>query len=413
MADADKVWVPSKTKVWQLATVDAWKQSTVEVTTAEGQQETLDQAKAARWDPSHDGDIDDLARMNQLHEAPLLTALGRRYKRDAIYTYTGDVLVSVNPYKSIPLLYDLPAVDDEEAFEAMDAARPHVYGIARRAQAAVRATRVNQSVVVSGESGAGKTEASKKVMAFLLALSAARKDAYAEAAVDVDAVLMVSNVILEAFGNAKTIRNDNSSRFGKYIRLVYDDDWRIAGARTDHFLLEKSRLASVDAGERSYHYFYQLVKAKALPDKSLEPAPRVDEPRPRRFVLVPPRDGHAGARRGARKAPDAEAPRVPRARRHARAPRGALEIAAPRPLLLLRDLRHARARREALEPRGAEPPLLLPPPRAPEPRQRPREAQKPESAGLQQAHGPRHLPARGAGGRRALGRHVTAHQFVF
>ncbi|KAH8098029.1 hypothetical protein JL720_951 [Aureococcus anophagefferens] len=273
MADADKVWVPSKTKVWQLATVDAWKQSTVEVTTAEGQHETLDQAKAARWDPSHDGDIDDLAKMNQLHEAPLLTALGRRYKRDAIYTYTGDVLVSVNPYKSIPLLYDLPAVDDEEAFEAMDASRPHVYGIARRAQAAVRATRVNQSVVVSEESGAGKTEASKKVMAFLLALSAARKDAYAEAAVDVDAVLMVSNVILEAFGNAKTIRNDNSSRFGKYIRLVYDDDWRIAGARTDHFLLEKSRLASVDAGERSYHYFYQLVKAKALPDNSLDDFP--------------------------------------------------------------------------------------------------------------------------------------------
>ncbi|KAH8066057.1 hypothetical protein JL722_456 [Aureococcus anophagefferens] len=273
MADADKVWVPSKTKVWQLATVDAWKQSTVEVTTAEGQRETLDQAKAARWDPSHDGDIDDLAKMNQLHEAPLLTALGRRYKRDAIYTYTGDVLVSVNPYKSIPLLYDLPAVDDEEAFEAMDASRPHVYGIARRAQAAVRATRVNQSVVVSGESGAGKTEASKKVMAFLLALSAARKDAYAEAAVDVDAVLMVSNVILEAFGNAKTIRNDNSSRFGKYIRLVYDDDWRIAGARTDHFLLEKSRLASVDAGERSSHYFYQLVKAKALPDNSLDDFP--------------------------------------------------------------------------------------------------------------------------------------------
>ncbi|KAH8073498.1 hypothetical protein JL721_2799 [Aureococcus anophagefferens] len=224
MADADKVWVPSKTKVWQLATVDAWKQSTVEVTTAEGQRETLDQAKAARWDPSHDGDIDDLAKMNQLHEAPLLTALGRRYKRDAIYTYTGDVLVSVNPYKSIPLLYDLPAVDDEEAFEAMDASRPHVYGIARRAQAAVRATRVNQSVVVSGESGAGKTEASKKVMAFLLALSAARKDAYAEAAVDVDAVLMVSNVILEAFGNAKTIRNDNSSRFGQVKAKALPDN---------------------------------------------------------------------------------------------------------------------------------------------------------------------------------------------
>ena len=255
--ECEKLWVPSKTKVWRLAKVTAWKQEVVEVAAAEGGNcETVALGAGAPWDASHDEDMDDLAKMNQLHEAPLLAALGRRYKDDAIYTYTGDVLISVNPYKHIPLLYDLPKVDDEEAFEAMDAERPHVYGVARSAQAAVRATERNQSVVVSGESGAGKTEASKKVMAFLLALSAARKDAYAEearndaGAVDVDAVLLVSNVILEAFGNAKTIRNDNSSRFGKYIRLVYDADWRIAGAKTDHFLLEKSRLAAVDDGER-------------------------------------------------------------------------------------------------------------------------------------------------------------------
>ena len=117
------------------------------------------------------------------------------------------MLVSLNPYKDIPLLYDLPDGG------AIDEARPHVYAVAAAARRAARNAQTPQSVVISGESGAGKTEASKKVMAYLLAAGGQE-----DGAVDVESVLMVSNVVLEAFGNAKTVRNDNSSRFGKRAR---------------------------------------------------------------------------------------------------------------------------------------------------------------------------------------------------
>ncbi|KAJ1461588.1 hypothetical protein M885DRAFT_584614 [Pelagophyceae sp. CCMP2097] len=254
LLQASKVWISSKTEVWQQATVQRAAGDTLHVLTVEsGEECTVAAHEAHAFDSSHEADLDDLATMNMLHEAPLLTSLGRRYKGDKIYTYTGDVLISVNPYKQIPRLYDMDLA-------GFDSSKPHLYSVGYRAHAALAVEGKNQSVIISGESGAGKTEASKEVMRFLLALSATGGGS----AVDVEAVLLRSNVVLEAFGNAKTIRNDNSSRFGKYIRLVYDADWRIAGAATDHFLLEKSRLVQVARGERNYHVFYQLLAPPGL-----------------------------------------------------------------------------------------------------------------------------------------------------
>ncbi|CAM9822604.1 unnamed protein product, partial [Phaeothamnion confervicola] len=196
-------------------------------------------------------------------------------------------MVSVNPYKLVPRLYDMPAV----VAAAVPASAPHVYTVADRAfrymtapEDEVRNGKVrsqNQSVIITGESGAGKTEASKHVMRYLITASqilsgggasgggcsgggnaggGSGEDGEVDDALAkrIEAVLLESNTVLEAFGNAKTVRNDNSSRFGKYIKLQYDGAFRLIGAKTEHFLLEKSRLVKVDANERSYHVFYQL-----------------------------------------------------------------------------------------------------------------------------------------------------------
>ena len=160
--------------------------------------------------------------------------------------------MSINPYQDIPNLYTLNATanpgdaDEGDASDEEDddeANPPHVYTIAKHALYAISSNESkNQSIVISGESGAGKTEASKHVMRWLLNESS-KLDSSTDASIQDR--LMQSNVILESFGNAKTVRNDNSSRFGKYIKMKYDESHTIIGAKTDHFLLEKSRLVNV------------------------------------------------------------------------------------------------------------------------------------------------------------------------
>lgn len=206
-------------------------------------------------------DLDDISRLNNLHEAPLLHVLKRRFQSDKIYTFCGHVLLSVNPYKMFPNLYDLEDLLASSWKKEGPESYPHVYSIARITHEAMVSdkkegeAKVNQSIIVSGESGAGKTEASKHVMRYLLRTSSSTDKTKGG---EIQAKLMQSNVVLESFGNAKTLRNDNSSRFGKYIRLKYDDSDHVIGAKTEHFLLEKSRLVHVEEGERNYHSFYQL-----------------------------------------------------------------------------------------------------------------------------------------------------------
>ena len=274
---ASWVWAPSKTKVWARAKVIRSLSDSKVLLQIDGEEATVKQSECFMVDDSHLSSLDNLCQMNNLHEAPLLDMLRRRHTEDAIYTCCGDVLISLNPYKSLPLLYANPLQfltereddDDDDGNDDAQAgdltSRPHIYRIADNALRATSTFSASQSIIVSGESGAGKTEASKYAINFIIAANERTcqkvDSAQAQIGDHMKAVLLDSSVVFEAFGNAKTLRNDNSSRFGKFVKLQYTADGRLVSAVTETFLLEKSRLVSVGKGERNYHAFYQLVAA--------------------------------------------------------------------------------------------------------------------------------------------------------
>jgi len=219
-------------------------------------------------DPSHLQDTDDLALMNNLHEGPLLHLLRRRYLADKIYTFTGHILISINPYFLIPDLYKIPKGVSHATRLDKDR-RPHPFTVAHAAYQAMREetnpARRNQSLIVSGESGAGKTEACKRIMQYLAHLSetfshlVARRGSLAAQSGNIEKKVLDCNPFLEAFGNAMTVRNNNSSRFGKFLKIEYMNG-AIVGATMRHYLLEKARVVSPQGGERNYHSFYLLLR---------------------------------------------------------------------------------------------------------------------------------------------------------
>ena len=250
------VWTRDPKTVWRRAQVLSSSGSVLTLLTASGHgEEDVPLSECHVYDPSHDLDLADISRLNNLHEAPMLHVLKRRFERDKIYTYCGHVLVSINPYRFFPGLYDLNSYvapssngTEEDCSDKCDKnssqplaqplAQPHVYDIAAAAFSEMSNpySPSDQSVVVSGESGAGKTEASKHVMRYLL--SASQTTAHDRDKGDeiheiheIQRRLLDSNIILEAFGNAKTVRNDNSSRFGKYIKMKYDGGRTVVGAK--------------------------------------------------------------------------------------------------------------------------------------------------------------------------------------
>ncbi|KAK8616166.1 hypothetical protein V6N13_017726 [Hibiscus sabdariffa] len=189
--------------------------------------------------------VDDLMQLSYLNEPSVLYNLQCRYNQDMIYTKAGPVLIAVNPFKEVPLY----GSDYIQAYKNKTIEIPHVYAIADTAIREMTRDEVNQSIIISGESGAGKTETAKIAMQYLAALGGGSGIEYE---------ILKTNPILEAFGNAKTLRNDNSSRFGKLIEIHFSDTGKISGAKIQTFLLEKSRVVQCAEGERSYHIFYQL-----------------------------------------------------------------------------------------------------------------------------------------------------------
>ncbi|XP_022743577.1 myosin-1-like isoform X1 [Durio zibethinus] len=200
--------------------------------------------------------VDDLMQLSYLNEPSVIFNLQYRYNQDMIYTKAGPVLVAINPFKEVSLYGN----DCIEAYKNKSIESPHVYAIADTAIREMTRDEVNQSIIISGESGAGKTETAKIAMQYLAALGGGSGIEYE---------ILKTNPILEAFGNAKTLRNDNSSRFGKLIEIHFTETGKISGAKIQTFLLEKSRVVQCANGERSYHIFYQLCAGapRALREK--------------------------------------------------------------------------------------------------------------------------------------------------
>ncbi|KAL6076835.1 Myosin-VIIa, variant 2 [Balamuthia mandrillaris] len=197
-----------------------------------------------------EGGVEDMISLNKLSEEGLLLNLEMRYHKDLIYTYTGNILVSVNPYQRLPI-YSKQIVKSYFGHR-LGALPPHIFAIADAAYNSLVNDHCNQSVIISGESGAGKTEATKLILQFL----AQRTNKHSE----VEEKILEANPVLEAFGNAATVRNNNSSRFGKYIEIHFDRSGSsICGARIINYLLEKSRLVYQAEGERNYHIFYCML----------------------------------------------------------------------------------------------------------------------------------------------------------
>ncbi|MEJ1286345.1 myosin XV [Cricetulus griseus] len=203
--------------------------------------------------------VDDMIRLGDLNEAGVVHNLLVRYKQHKIYTYTGSILVAVNPFQMLPL-YTLEQVQIYYS-RHMGELPPHVFAIANSCYFSMKKNKKDQCCIISGESGAGKTETTKLILQFLATVSGQHSW--------IEQQVLEANPILEAFGNAKTIRNDNSSRFGKYIDIYFNSSGVIEGASIEHFLLEKSRVCRQAAEERNYHIFYCMLMGMSLEDKKL------------------------------------------------------------------------------------------------------------------------------------------------
>ncbi|KAL5159985.1 Myosin-12 [Glycine soja] len=200
--------------------------------------------------------VDDMTKLAYLHEPGVLHNLATRFSLNEIYTYTGNILIAVNPFRRLPHLYDIHMMEQYKG-AAFGELSPHLFAVADTCYRAMINENGSQSILVSGESGAGKTETTKMLMRYL-AFMGGRS---ATEGRTVEQQVLESNPVLEAFGNAKTVKNNNSSRFGKFVEIQFDKNGKISGAAIRTYLLERSRVCQVSDPERNYHCFYMLCAA--------------------------------------------------------------------------------------------------------------------------------------------------------
>uniref|UniRef100_A0A3Q3G6H5 Unconventional myosin-Ib n=1 Tax=Labrus bergylta TaxID=56723 RepID=A0A3Q3G6H5_9LABR len=196
--------------------------------------------------------VGDMVLLEPLSEDSFIENLRNRFDHNEIYTYIGSVVISMNPYRSLPIF--TPEKVEEYRNRNFYELSPHIYALADEAYSSLRDQDKDQCILITGESGAGKTEASKLVMSYVAAVCGKGQEVN-----KVKEQLLQSNPVLEAFGNAKTVRNDNSSRFGKYMDIEFDFKGDPLGGVISNYLLEKSRVVKQPRGERNFHVFYQLL----------------------------------------------------------------------------------------------------------------------------------------------------------
>ncbi|KAF7238787.1 Myosin-10 [Varanus komodoensis] len=253
------VWVPSERHGFEAAGLREERGDEVLVELAEnGRQVLVAKDNIQKMNPPKFTKVEDMAELTCLNEASVLHNLKDRYYSGLIYTYSGLFCVVINPYKNLPI-YTEQIVEMYRGKKRHEMP-PHIYAISEAAYRSMLQDREDQSILCTGESGAGKTENTKKVIQYLAHVASshkARKDHNVPG--ELERQLLQANPILEAFGNAKTVKNDNSSRFGKFIRINFDVAGYIVGANIETYLLEKSRAIRQAKDERTFHIFYQLL----------------------------------------------------------------------------------------------------------------------------------------------------------
>ena len=255
VGEGNRGWVCQKGDVWEECTVKDNDATTITLVLADGTAKSFPKksTKFAYRNPSSLDGCEDFLTLPHLDEPNILHSLRVRYEAGEVYSYTGPILIAVNPWRAV----DLYSITVMQSYSEKRAAAPHIYHVANKAYDAMIEKRKSQCILIAGESGAGKTENTKKVLQVLTAAGENRTKSSAS----IEQQIMLTNPVLEGFGNAKTLRNDNSSRFGKWISVHFDRKGTIQGAAITTYLLEKARVTAQSEQERNYHIFYQCCKA--------------------------------------------------------------------------------------------------------------------------------------------------------
>ncbi|KRG02613.1 uncharacterized protein Dmoj_GI17055, isoform Y [Drosophila mojavensis] len=251
-------WVPDEKEGYLLGEIKATKGDIVSVGLPGGETKDFKKDQLQQVNPPKYEKAEDMSNLTYLNDASVLHNLRQRYYHKLIYTYSGLFCVAINPYKRYPVYTNRCA--KMYRGKRRNEVPPHIFAISDGAYVDMLTNHVNQSMLITGESGAGKTENTKKVIAYFATVGAStKKDESQKNKGSLEDQVVQTNPVLEAFGNAKTVRNDNSSRFGKFIRIHFGPTGKLAGADIETYLLEKARVISQQSLERSYHIFYQIM----------------------------------------------------------------------------------------------------------------------------------------------------------
>ena len=261
-------WVPDSEEGYVAGEIKGTKGEEVNLVTVKGNELTLKKELVQEMNPPKYEKTEDMSNLTFLNDASVLHNLRSRYGAMLIYTYSGLFCVVINPYKRLPIYTE--SVARMYMGKRRTEMPPHLFAVSDEAYRNMLQDHDNQSMLITGESGAGKTENTKKVIAYFASVGASQQEAAdakagvapksesGEKRVTLEDQIVQTNPVLEAFGNAKTVRNNNSSRFGKFIRIQFNRAGRVASCDIEHYLLEKSRVIRQAPGERCYHIFYQI-----------------------------------------------------------------------------------------------------------------------------------------------------------
>ncbi|XP_069359363.1 myosin heavy chain, muscle isoform X22 [Maniola hyperantus] len=252
-------WVPDEKEGFVQGEIKATKGDLVTVSLPGGETKDFKKDLVGQVNPPKYEKCEDMSNLTYLNDASVLYNLKQRYYHKLIYTYSGLFCVAINPYKRFPV-YTFRCAKLYRGKRRSEVP-PHIFAISDGAYVNMLTNHENQSMLITGESGAGKTENTKKVIAYFATVGASSKkeQTTSDKKGSLEDQVVQTNPVLEAFGNAKTVRNDNSSRFGKFIRIHFGPSGKLAGADIETYLLEKARVISQQALERSYHIFYQMM----------------------------------------------------------------------------------------------------------------------------------------------------------